>query len=370
MWYDQLAKLRENDDVQIVGLIQEQHADRCALFLQWKQMNFPVLVDSLNRTGVSAVPLLWAIDESGVIRKTRPDLKWFRETFVTTDYPAIDVHNVAANEESAPSTNVGRFLRRDWTLAINGWQTVLNEDTANAAAWFRWACANRARYDHGAGDPEDFQNAVKGWSKALQLAPNNYIYRRRVQQYGPKMVKPYPFYSWIEQARKDIRKRGEEPVPLVAEPRGAELAMPAQSFITQENAFKEPDPKNQITQDRSLVHARTVVSPYPPVAGKSIRVSLLLMPDKEQEVHWTNDAGTVTLVVDAGETRIDKTIQQWTAVPDADMSEEVRQFDFEVLVPTSADSVDLNAYVVYYVCSGKDGACVYRRQDVKITIPQ
>ena len=55
VWYRELDELRRSGDVKIVGLIQEQHADRCALFLQWKQMDFPVLVDSLNRTGVSAV---------------------------------------------------------------------------------------------------------------------------------------------------------------------------------------------------------------------------------------------------------------------------------------------------------------------------
>ncbi len=331
-------------------------------------MNFPILVDSLNRTGVSAVPLLWAIDESGVIRKTRPDIKWFRETFVKTDYAVTGADDFTAKEESAPSSNVGHFLRRDWNSAISGWAADLKNDSTNAATWFRWACASRARYDYGGGDAQDFQNAVTAGPKSLELAPNNYIFRRRVQQYGPNMEKPYPFYNWIERARKEIRMRGEEPLPLVAEPRGAELAMPARSFVSETNAIKEPDSKNQVTQDRSLVHANIVVSPNPPVAGKSVRVSLLLTPDEEQDVHWTNDAGTVTLVVDDSDIRVSQPIQRWTAIPDAGTSEEVRQFDFEVLLPASTTVAELDAYVVYYVCSGADGACVYRRQDVKIMI--
>ena len=60
MWYDRLVELQDEFEVELVGLIQEQHPDRCRLFMQWKNMEFPILVDSLNRIGVSAVPLLWS----------------------------------------------------------------------------------------------------------------------------------------------------------------------------------------------------------------------------------------------------------------------------------------------------------------------
>ncbi len=332
-------------------------------------MDIPILVDSLNRTGVSAVPLLWAIDESGVVRKTRPDVKWFRQTFAKTDYPETNSDSAAAHAESAADTNVGHFLARDWDAAINGLKAELDADPSNATTWFHWACSCRARYDYDRGDVADFQNAVKGWSQALKLAPNNYIYRRRVQQYGPNMKKPYPFYNWVEQARKDIRARGEEPHKLIAEPRGAELATPLRSFVTGTSSIEEPDPANQITRDSSFVHARTVVSPYPAIAGESVRISVLLKPDTKQDVHWTNDAGTATLVVRAVDLKVDQPIQQ-SAVPDETAtSEEVRQFDFEVLLPKSDVPEKLTAYVVYYVCSGAEGECVYRRQDVEILLP-
>lgn len=369
VWYQQLAELRKSGDVKIVGLIQEQHADRCALFLQWKKMDIPILVDSLNRTGISAVPLLWAIDESGVVRKTRPDVKWFRETFVKTDYPKTEYDPKAALAESAAGTNVAHFLKGDWDAAINGGQAKLDADPSQAAAWFHWACACRARYDHGGGDVADFQNAVQGWSQALKLAPNNYIYRRRVQQYGPNMKKPYPFYNWVEQARKDIRARGEEPHKLIAEPRGAELATPSRSFVVGESSIEEPDPTDQITRDSSLVHAKTVVAPYPVIAGESVRVSVLLQPNAAQDVHWTNDAGTCTLVVRAGDLKVDQVIQQSAVPADTATSEETRQFDFEVLLPKSDIPDKVTAYVVYYVCSGAEGECVYRRQDVEISLP-
>ena len=54
----------------------------------------------------------------------------------------------------------------------------------------------------------DFQAAVDHWGAALRLNPNQYIYRRRIQQYGPRLTKPYPFYDWIKQARSDIAARG------------------------------------------------------------------------------------------------------------------------------------------------------------------
>ena len=68
-WYEQY---KNNDDVVLLGLIQEQHPERCRLFMTWKHMDFPIIVDSLNRIGVYAVPLMWAIDEHGVVQKTRP----------------------------------------------------------------------------------------------------------------------------------------------------------------------------------------------------------------------------------------------------------------------------------------------------------
>ncbi len=38
------------------------------LFMQWKQMDWPILADSLNLIEVTAVPITLAIDEHGIIR--------------------------------------------------------------------------------------------------------------------------------------------------------------------------------------------------------------------------------------------------------------------------------------------------------------
>ena len=57
----------------MLGIIQEQHPDRCRLFMQWKGMSWPILVDSLNLLNTSVVPQTLAIDEHGIVRLINPD---------------------------------------------------------------------------------------------------------------------------------------------------------------------------------------------------------------------------------------------------------------------------------------------------------
>ena len=49
--------LQREGRLQMMGIIQEQHPDRCRLFMQWKQMDWPVMVDKLNLLNVSVVPI-------------------------------------------------------------------------------------------------------------------------------------------------------------------------------------------------------------------------------------------------------------------------------------------------------------------------
>ena len=74
----------------MLGIVQEQHPERARLFMQWKRMGWPILVDSLNLLEVTAVPLTFAIDEHGVIREARlrPDEAEALEAFLGADYPA------------------------------------------------------------------------------------------------------------------------------------------------------------------------------------------------------------------------------------------------------------------------------------------
>jgi len=52
------------------------------------------------------------------------------------------------------------------------------------------------------------------------------------------------------------------------------------------------------------------------------------------------------------------------------VSKETRQIEFEVKGPkqNGTGSVTLPGYALYYVCEDVNGVCMYRRQDVPITI--
>ena len=348
--------------MQLVGLIQEQHADRCALFLQWKQMDFPVLVDTLNRTQVAAVPLLWALDEYGIVRAVRPDFEWFANEFLDSEYSEPE------SEAPLPDADpvVDAFLDGDFDHCVDEWTRMAADGSARDA--FLLGCAHRARYDTEARQSGDFQQAIAAWTLAVERDPNQYIFRRRLQQYGPDMEKPYPFYDWVEAARREIRARGEDPVPLSVEPAGAELAQPARQF-REVTAVEEPDPDARIDRDaEAMVVAEAVVAPWPVTPGESARITVELRPSAD--VHWTNDAGALHVVLSAPEHwRIDRNTAELSPRDDTDVSTEVRRADFQVMVPEGASGeTTLQAYALYYVCRGEEGECVYRRQDVQIPV--
>ena len=118
------------------------------------------------------------------------------------------------------------------------------------------------RHESAGRRPGDFQAAIDAWGRALELDPNQYIWRRRIEQYGPRLAKPYAFYDWVAQAKAEISRRGETPVPLAVEPYGSELAGPVRDVLAEASAPFEPDPKGQIHRDEQrLIEAEVVVVP-------------------------------------------------------------------------------------------------------------
>jgi len=67
--------------------------------------------------------------------------------------------------------------------------------------------AYRKRYESNFRQPEDFQKAVEQWSAALEIDPNQYIWCRRIQQYGPRLDKPYSFYDWSILSQRQVSSR-------------------------------------------------------------------------------------------------------------------------------------------------------------------
>ena len=376
----------------MLGIIQEQHPRRARLFMQWKQMDWPLLVDSLDLLDVGVVPLTVLIDERGIVRALQPDASTF-ERFLE-EAPEAPTANSAGDLqprhaarpdlgqlEKAARGGSAEAIRRladalflwegDGGLdrAIELYTRALALDIDEGRTAFRLGVVLRRRYDSSRRHDGDFADAVAGWGRALDANPNQYIWRRRIQQYGPRLNKPYPFYDWVARARTEIESRGEVPVELAVEPGGAEVARPARSF-TAAPPTEEPDPEGRIDRDeKGLIDVERTVVPARLVPGRAARVHLVLRPDRERKAHWNNEAEDLVVWLDppAGWT-VDSRRLSLPGPPDA-VSDETRRLEFEVQSPAGfSGSVSLPAYALYYVCEGVDGQCLYRRLDISIRL--
>src|SRR5207249_7023097 len=140
--------------------------------------------------------------------------------------------------------------------------------------------AYRTRCDSDGRVGDDFRRAVEYWAAALDLDPNQYIFRRRIQQYGPRLDKPYPFYDWVVTARQEIRARGETPVNLSVEPGGAEFAAPVKTFdVSQAPIATPPDPRKRILEDDRFIRIETVTVPSAIAPGTSARAHVVFRPN-------------------------------------------------------------------------------------------
>lgn len=353
-WHEKTETLRNDGELSLFGVVQEQHPNRARLFMQWKQMDWPVAVDSFNRLGVKVVPIAVAVDEHGVVRHKNPSLEELRR-FVDRDHdPPPEAPPPAEWEEPTVSE-----LKR-----------AVAADPEDATSHFRLGVALRRRYESADRQPEDFRRAGAHWTRAVELDPNNYIWRRRVQQYGPRLDKPYPFYDWVERAREEIEARGEEPVELRVEPGGAELAHPAEE-LSEPAPAKEPDPDGRVRRDeKPFVEAEVAAVPSAVPPGGSTRVHLDLRPNRDARAHWNNEAEETLLWVAADEPWGLSSRLLSAPLPPKAVSREPRSFEIELRAPDDArpGETEVPAYVLYYVCEDVDGTCLYRRQDVPIEL--
>ena len=350
-WHKQTKKLSDSGKLSVAGIVQEQHPDRAALYMQWQKMDWPVLADPFNDLGISAVPITLLIDEHGIIRYRNPrpnDL----QKFLATEYP------------NKAKTQPVKLLPKN----IQALEKILTTEPKNAIAHFRLGVAYRLRFDSDKRATNDFAKAMAHWEQALALNPNQYIWRRRIQQYGPRLDKPYSFYDWVNKARVDITKRGDKSHPLVAEPSGAEFATPSRS--ARENntsAQKHPDPEGKVSRDtKALVSQRTVIVTSTNKRKSAVRVHLTLQP--APNTTWTNDAGNISfhLAPDSGLEIQDLKIPKR---PQKDSSAETRVIEFEIHPKAGAKlPKTLNASVFYYVCTKTDDTCKFLAQDIEITL--
>jgi len=371
-WHEATKELERQGKVRVAGIIEEQHPDRARLFMQWKRMGWPILVDSLNLIGVQAVPITLFIDEHGIIRRVNPPLK--NAAAVTGEFLAERYEAPAA---AAPAVAVDAanklFLwggEKKIGEAIDAYKARRQHASPDAAATFRLGVAYRRRYDSPQRQEGDFQAAIDHWQKALDLNPNQYIWRRRIQQYGPRLSKPYSFYDWVVTAREEIRARGEQPPPLVVEPGGAEFARPLKQFEA-EGAAAEPDAAGRIHRDPGrFIRVETIAAPPSIAAGAATRFHAVFRPNQRIKAHWNNEAEGLVLWVNppAGWSVNPRRVALEN--PREAVSLETRAIEFEALAPVEAAAgrITIPAYALYYVCEDVNGTCLFRRQDLRFTV--
>lgn len=393
VWHERTRAWVNEGKLVLLGVTQEQHPERCRLFAQWKQFDWPILHDPINVLGSTAVPIVLAIDEHGIVRSTRPNVKTFERDFLAQSFaddaaatperlaPAYPPDFDALSRESVTNKSAEnwRQLGDGLTLwgdtakvndAIAAYRAAVEVNPKDGSAWFRLGVNLRRRYETPGRNADDFRAAVAAWDRALELNPNQYIWRRRIQQYGPRLDKPYPFYDWVEDAEKAVRARGETPVALPVRPDGAEIALPLKTFDPARATAKNPDPAGKIIRDQEIVTCESVVVPARVKPGETVRVHLTFRLKTPKRDHWNNEADPLRVWVDAP---ADVSLSERLLLakqPTQLVSEEPRTLEFELRVPAEArDAIKVPVFALYHVCDDLHGQCRFFRLDHTVTIP-
>ena len=370
----------------MIGVIQEQHAERCRLYAQWKNFKFPIVQDSMTQLDLAVVPVPILIDEHGIVRYSRRVRPQQLENFVKEEFDApknevakTDLNEVtietakrrvqsdptAANWVSLGDANLNWGEADQIDDAIEAYQKALQLSPNDSKSLFRLGVAFRRRFDSKNVQSGDFTRAVSYWTDAVTANPNQYIWRRRIQQYGPRLDKPYPFYDWVPTAISEITKRGEKPVELKVALAGAEIAKPQRTFAAATEATN-PDPNGSIqSDDQILIAVRSTMVPAKIRAGQSARVHLEMEPKNGK---WNNESDPVAIWIEDGDS-IQVTRRLITLKnPEAAESTERRVAEFEIKTDKSADPTKLNGFALYYACDNDTGQCLYLRQEFSIDI--
>ena len=385
----------------LLGVTQEQHAERCRLFAQWKQFHWPILYDPINVLDLFGVPLVVAIDEHGIVRSIDPQPASLARDFLgRLDKPFANVAPAApapktppfAPDRATPLFNdLKQTAQRSGTAdawrrygdalvlwaggggindAVDAFDRARQRDPKNGPALFRLGVCHRLRYDSEGRRPGDFQAAIDAWNEALQLEPNRYIWRRRIQQYGPRLDQPYAFYDWVEKARREITARGKKPVALAVPLVGAEIAQPVKQYSEARAEAASPDPDGKIHRDKkNLIETESTVIPSRLRPGQAARVQIVFRPNAQLKAHWNNEGTPLQMWVDAPPSwKLTRRLLTSTP-PKEPESNEARTLDFEIQAPANGEGpIRLPVYALYNVCEDTGGKCLFLRKDIEIQI--
>ncbi len=407
VWYERVRPMVAAGELQVVGIVQEQHPARALLFQQWKGLDFPILWDPFGVCGVEAVPDLTAVDEHGVVRIDRPSPKVFQEQFVE----GFLSRSFEAPGELAPGPapfRVNELARLGGELSVEQRarratarlmlagpeaRTIDGEVAALLAAassgrprdHFSAGVALRMRFDGPQVRGTDLQGSIDAWFAALMGSPNQYIWRRRIQQWGPALDKPYAFYDWVADARAQVQERGDRPVTLRAPLSRAERALRSRSVPVSGGGAVAPDPEGRVIRDPGkLVRMEVAVALNTAAAGPRIRIPrgalrlhVVLRP--RPGASWPTDAAPPVLWLDPGEGWLLSSPRVGFESPGEGGEQRALMVDLELSTPLIAlgppdpnappppSTQTLRGYAVYSVCL-PDGTCVFRRQELTAVV--
>lgn len=367
-WHKKVEQAVAGGELQEFAIAPEQYGDRMALFMQWKEMTFPVLMDPLNILDVDKVPILLLVDESGVIRYRNPSEKNLRQ-FLAKDYkkenpnqerPTASQREVKASAALAQGPDA-------LAAAIADYQSYCQAHPKDAKSSFQLGVLLRARYDSDSQHGKDFQEAILAWSGALALTPSQYIWRRRIQQYGPQLDKPYPFYNWVTEARRVITARGEDPLPLRLEPSGSEMAGPAREAPRRDHEKRYPAEKGTLPDGTIALTLEATLIPHTSKEGSDGHFRLHLRATPKDDYHWTSDAqeAQLWLLPSDGEPKF-LTSEITPLPPEAETSLQGRVLEASLTGPEARDG---KLALFYYICSDDPPACVYLVSEIALEVP-
>lgn len=372
----------------MLGVIQEQHAERCLLFADWQELDWPILHDPINSLGCNAVPITVAIDEQGVVRSTKPNPDWVKHEFLAAPQTGpvgpveAPIRPALRQKLSYAQSSNSADAWQDYGDAIMLWQPEQATQAVDAyrqaiqlkastELHFRLGVALRHRSESIGRKSSDFSAAVTQWKTALRGDPNQYIWRRRIQQYGPRLDKPYPFYDWVDEAIAAITARdGVPPTALRIPLSGAERAHPTTtsgSRNTQSESVSDPDPENKIHRDFGKlvrIEPTVVTSSNPQQLGFRLHLDFSLVGDAS----WNNEAEPLQVWFEDTK-HVSPSTRRLLHQPQVLSAEsnENRVLDLEFAYDTEAQPT-IRGYALYYICEKSTRQCILRRQDFQIPI--
>ena len=370
MWYKAAKPYLESGEFAILGVVQEQHAERAQLYKQWKQYDFPIAQDATTELNLNAVPIPVLIDQYGVVRKVgaKPnDLI----SFIKRDYQAPGENTTVAkptDNEVATLIGQGNEIVRaeagvDFDKAIAKFGEAVAKDSENGSALFGLGVVYRMRFDES-GNPDDFVQASKNWALALKSNPNQYIWRRRIEQYGPRLAKPYPFYDWVEKANEEIKERGQVPVSLKVELTGTEVTSPRAPV--KDGPIENPDPESKIAMDKKFLNITATCVPSAQKDKTRMRIHLHC---NVSGAKWNNEAPSMQVWIDESSsgTPESRLIEDTGHSSESSLTD-LKTVDFEFrLADKSKSDKAVRGYVLFHCCDDND-VCYYYRKNFDLPI--